>query len=104
VLGLLPALHVWRTPGLGDWPWVLAIGFSGTFAHYCMARAVALADATVVMPMDFTRVPATAFIGWALYAEQIDIYTIIGATLILGGNLLNLGGKRPAPAASESTS
>lgn len=104
VLGLLPALHVWRTPGLGDWPWLLAIAFAGTFAHYCMARAVAHADATVVMPMDFVRVPATAFIGWALYAEQIDIYTISGAMLILGGNLLNLGGKRRAPTASETTS
>lgn len=104
VIGLLPALYVWRMPIMGDWPWLLAIGFAGTFGHYCMARAVAHADATVVMPMDFVRVPATAFIGWALYAEQVDIYTIVGATLILGGNLLNLGGKRSAPIASETTS
>lgn len=104
VLGLLPALYVWRTPSLGTWPWLLVIGFSGSFAHYCMARAVSHADATVVMPMDFVRVPATAFVGWLLYSEQVDTYTILGTLLILGGNLLNLGGKRQAPTASETTS
>lgn len=104
VLGLLPALFVWRWPNLGDWPWLFVIAFSGSFAHYCMARAVSHADATVVMPMDFARVPATAFIGWLLYSEQLDVYTIIGTLLILGGNLLNLGGKRQAPTTSETTS
>ena len=72
------------------WPWILLIAFTGTFSHFCMARALAYADATVIMPMDFLRVPLSALIGWLLYSEQIDIFTAAGAALILLGNLLNL--------------
>jgi drug/metabolite transporter (DMT)-like permease len=90
VIGLVPAIYVWKNPPLEVWPWVVVIAFSGTFSHFCMTRALVYADATVVVPMDFLRVPLTALIGWLLYAEHIDVYTAAGATLILAGNLLNL--------------
>ncbi len=66
------------------------IAFCGTFSHYCMARALLHADATVVIPMDFVRVPLTAIAGWLIYAERLDAYTVLGAAMILAGNLLNL--------------
>ena len=50
------------------------------------------ADATVVVPMDFLRVPLAALAGWLLYGERLDTLTILGAALILSGNLLNLKG------------
>jgi drug/metabolite transporter (DMT)-like permease len=48
------------------------------------------ADATIVVPMDFLRVPLTALAGWLIYAERMDLLTVLGAAMILGGNLLNL--------------
>jgi len=90
LLGLVPALAVWRWPSGTAWGWVLVIAFSGTFSHYCMARAMRHADATVVVPMDFLRVPLTALAGWLIYAERMDLFTVLGAALILTGNLLNL--------------
>ncbi len=99
VIGLIPAIMVWRQPSGEVWPWILAIAFAGSFAHYCMARAMVHADATVVMPMDFLRVPATAGVGWLLYAERIDLLTALGAALILTGNLLNLLGRHGRPPA-----
>ncbi|WP_152978562.1 DMT family transporter, partial [Pseudomonas corrugata] len=92
-IGLLPALHVWQWPTLHAWPWVVIIAFTGTFSHFCMAKALLYADATVVIPMDFLRVPLMAVLGWLIYAERIDIYTALGAALILSGNLLNLKNK-----------
>jgi len=90
VVGLVPALIVWRWPSATVWSWVVVIAFCGTFSHYCMARAMLHADATVVVPMDFLRVPLTAVAGWLVYAEAIDTFTVLGAALILTGNLLNL--------------
>jgi drug/metabolite transporter (DMT)-like permease len=90
VLGLLPALHVWRWPSLAVWGWLVVIAFCGTFSHYCMARAMRHAQATVIVPMDFLRVPLTALAGWAIYAERIDMLMVLGTILILAGNLLNL--------------
>jgi drug/metabolite transporter (DMT)-like permease len=96
-LGLGPALYEWRNPPLELWPWILLIAFTGMSSHFCMARALAYADATVISPMDFLRVPLSALIGWLLYQEQIDAFTAGGALLILMGNLLNLQRKAPQP-------
>jgi drug/metabolite transporter (DMT)-like permease len=100
-VGLLPALHYWRPTPDHLWPWILVIALCGTFSHYCMARAMLYADATVVVPMDFIRVPLTAAAGWLIYSERIDAYTVAGTALILAGNLLNL--KRVSPAGRPVT-
>jgi drug/metabolite transporter (DMT)-like permease len=96
--GFFPSLYVWRWPSAYAWGWMVVIAFCGTFSHYCMARAMLHADATVVLPMDFLRVPLTAVAGWLIYSERLDAYTVLGATLILTGNLLNLRATTPAPA------
>jgi drug/metabolite transporter (DMT)-like permease len=93
-VGALPTLYVWVWPSAWVWACAIAIAFAGTFSHFCMARAMLYADATIVLPMDFLRVPLTAAAGWLLYSERLDAFTIVGATLILTGNLLNL--KQPA--------
>ena len=97
-IGLLPSLYVWVWPSAYAWGWMVVIAFCGTFSHYCMARAMLHADATVVLPMDFLRVPLTAAAGWLIYSEQLDMFTVLGATLILAGNLLNLRAPVPVPA------
>jgi drug/metabolite transporter (DMT)-like permease len=96
--GFLPSLYVWKTPSAYAWGWIVVIAFCGTFSHYCMARAMLHADATVVLPMDFLRVPLTATAGWLLYSERLDMFTVLGAMLILTGNLLNLKTPDPVPA------
>lgn len=95
VIGLIPALWTWHWPSAGVWPFVLAAAFCGSFAHYCQARALAHADATVIMTMDFLRVPLAALLGYLVYSETIDMATAIGAALILSGNMLNLQ-RRPS--------
>lgn len=90
IAGLIPAIHVWQWPSAYVWFWLIIVGFCGTFSHFCMARAMLYADATVVVPMDFLRVPLSAAIGWLLYSEQLDMFTLLGAALILAGNTLNL--------------
>jgi drug/metabolite transporter (DMT)-like permease len=96
--GFFPALYVWMWPSAYAFGWIVVIAFCGTFSHYCMARAMLYADATVVLPMDFLRVPLTATAGWLIYSERLDMFTVLGATLILAGNLLNLRAADPVPA------
>jgi drug/metabolite transporter (DMT)-like permease len=96
--GLVPTLLVWTWPPAHVWGWILTIAFCGTFSHFCMARAMLYADATIVVPMDFLRVPLTATAGWLIYSERLDLFTILGAVLILLGNLLNLKPETRLPA------
>ena len=95
LIGLLPALWVWRWPSVETWAWIIVIAACGTFSHYCMAKAMTHADATIVIPMDFLRVPLSAALGYLLYSELLDVWTVAGAALILLGNLLNLKGAAP---------
>jgi drug/metabolite transporter (DMT)-like permease len=96
--GFFPALYVWIWPSAYAFGWIVVIAICGTFSHYCMARAMLYADATVVLPMDFLRVPLTAAAGWLIYSERLDMFTVLGAALILTGNLLNLRAADPVPA------
>ncbi len=89
-IGLVPALWVWQWPSPAAWGWVTVVAFCGTYSHYCFARAMEQADATVVVPMDFLRVPLTALVGWLVYAERLDLFTALSVGLILAGNVINL--------------
>jgi drug/metabolite transporter (DMT)-like permease len=102
VIGLVPAIAVWRTPTAEMWPWILLVSFTGMSSHFCMARALTYAEATVVMPMDFLRLPLSALIGFLLYSERIDAFTAIGAALILAGNLFNLQRRAREPEMATS--
>jgi drug/metabolite transporter (DMT)-like permease len=102
VIGIVPAIMVWRTPTPEMWPWIVLISFTGMSSHFCMARALSYADATVVMPMDFLRLPLSALIGFLLYSESIDLFTAIGAALILAGNLFNMPRRAREPELATS--
>jgi drug/metabolite transporter (DMT)-like permease len=88
--GFIPCLYFWTWPSAYTWGWAVVIAFCGTFSHFCAARAMLYADATVVVPMDFLRIPLIALIGWMFYGEPLDIFVFAGAGLIICGILWNL--------------
>ncbi|HEY2818292.1 MAG TPA: DMT family transporter [Casimicrobiaceae bacterium] len=90
VIGAFPAAMLWQTPPATAWPWIAVIAVCGTYSHFCMAHALRHADATTVVPLDFLRVPLTALAASLVFGERFDVFTIMGAAVILGGNLLNL--------------
>jgi drug/metabolite transporter (DMT)-like permease len=89
-LALLTALPQWVAPPPGDLPWMAVIGVGSYTAHYCMTRALKLADATVVVPIDFTRLPLIAVVGALFYAEAFDPWIIAGAVVIFAGTYTTL--------------
>jgi drug/metabolite transporter (DMT)-like permease len=89
-LGLLPALPDWVTPGPADLPWIVAIGASGLVAHYCLTRAFRIADAMVVVPIDFLRLPLIAAVGVLFYGEPVELATLIGAAVIFAGTYYSI--------------
>jgi drug/metabolite transporter (DMT)-like permease len=105
VIGAVPAAMVWQTPPAEVWPWLVVIAFCGTYSHFCMTHALRHADATTVVPIDFLRVPLTAIAAWLAFGERFDVFAVIGAAVILGGNLLNLKATGPGvPAQKEDAS
>ncbi len=89
-MGLIPALFDWKTPTVAMLPWLFVVGVTALTAHYSMARAFSLADAVVVAPMDFLRLPLAVVVGLILYNDPVDIWVVVGAAVIFAGNFLNI--------------
>ncbi len=93
-LGIIPASPDWVWPSLTLFPWIVAIGIAGLTSHWCVAHAFKHADATIVAPMDFIRLPLIAVVGYLVYAEPWNPWVLIGGVVIFSGNLINIWGER----------
>jgi drug/metabolite transporter (DMT)-like permease len=69
---------------------VIGLGIAGLTSHYCLTNAFRAGEATLVVPLDFMRIPLIALVGWSLYGEPLDIFVFAGAGLIVSGVLWNL--------------
>ncbi|MGR3497166.1 DMT family transporter [Citreimonas sp.] len=77
-------------PAAASWPWVVLIACAGLVAHFCLTTALRFAPATVVMPLDFARLPVIAIVGMAVYGEVLDPFVGLGALVIFGANYANI--------------
>lgn len=72
----------------------IAVGIAGLTSHLCLTNAFRAGDATLVVPLDFMRIPLIAVVGWAFYGEALDIWVLVGALIIIAGVLWNLRSER----------
>jgi drug/metabolite transporter (DMT)-like permease len=96
-VGLMLAIHDLAWPSLVTGLWLILIAILGFTAHFCIVRAFSLADAIVVAPMDFLRLPLIAVVGVLLYGEPLELWVFVGGGLILLGNYGNLMVERRKP-------
>jgi drug/metabolite transporter (DMT)-like permease len=81
-LSLGPAIAFWTMPDPGQWGWLIVIGLVATIAHFAMARALSLVEASSLIPLDFTRLPFAAVIGYFAFGEVPSVWIWPGAALI----------------------
>jgi drug/metabolite transporter (DMT)-like permease len=89
----------WRgltVPPLDTILWTFAIAVAGLTAHFSLAQAFQRADAIVVAPMDFLRLPLVALVGVFLYNENLNPWILTGGAVVVVANLLNMWAERRA--------
>lgn len=91
LMGYGPGLVIPDTVTFG---WLLAIGVLALAAHLCMTKAFSYADASIIAPLDFLRLPLVAAVGIALYAEPLDPWVLTGGLVVILANILNIRGER----------
>lgn len=69
---------------------IIGVAIAGLTSHYCLSNAFRAGDATLVVPLDFMRIPLIAVVGWLLYGEPLDVFVLLGALIIVAGVLWNL--------------
>lgn len=102
-LALIPALVVWTTPSPGVLALLALQGVLGAANMAMMTRAFGLADASLLAPIDFLRLPMVAALAFMLFGEVPGLATWIGAAVIVAGALaVSAGGRFLKPAGVRS--
>ena len=108
IFSFIPALFVWSTPNEHALIMMGIIGVMATLAHLCMAQALKLTHATVVAPVDYTRLLWAAGIGYVVFGEFPDVWTWVGGTVIFLSTIYityreSQRGKASPPSVTPST-
>ncbi|MEX2629734.1 MAG: DMT family transporter [Tistlia sp.] len=86
-LSLIPALFVWQWPSATVLALMTLVGFVAVFSHVALTRAFKMADASAMLPFEYTKLPFIALFAFALYGEVPDLWTWVGAGIIAGSSL-----------------
>ena len=92
IMGIVTVFYIGDlvVPLGANWFWLVAVGLGGLLAHFCITKALALAPAIVVIPLDFMRLPLISVIGLLYYGEVFEWPILIGAAIILFATVFNL--------------
>jgi drug/metabolite transporter (DMT)-like permease len=84
-LAAVLTVPVWVTPPVADWPAIVAFALAAFASQWCLTHAYGKADASLVSPVLFARLPFAAALAWLFFGEATDLWTWVGATLIFAG-------------------
>jgi drug/metabolite transporter (DMT)-like permease len=85
-MSLVPALFVWTWPSAQAWPLIALLGLLATLGHQAMTRAFVATETSIVMSFDYARLPFVALIAWFVFGELPDLWTWVGAAVIVGAS------------------
>ena len=85
-MSLLPALFQWTWPHGVMWLWLVLTGVFGTLGQLLWTRALKLGEVSALQPISFMQLPIVILFGWWLFDETLDLWTGVGAAVILGAN------------------
>jgi len=96
IITAAPALHAGHLPDLRQLLLLLAISTVGMAGLACAANAFSRADATVVAPFDFMRLPIAGIIGLLVFGEVPDPWLLLGAAVMIAAlYMIIMFGRRP---------
>jgi drug/metabolite transporter (DMT)-like permease len=91
-MALIAAVFVWQGPTLDQIGLLVLIAAFGSFSQVALTQAFVYADATLVMPADFTKLIWASLAGYLVFAEVPGNWTIVGAAIICAGVLYGARG------------
>jgi drug/metabolite transporter (DMT)-like permease len=88
-LFILSALvpFVWVTPTWHDIAFGILIGVASTAGQWIVVLAFRYADASVLAPFSYTQLLWVSVLGFFIFGEVPDVYTITGAAFIVASGL-----------------
>ena len=82
-----PALAVWRAPSGWETAGLVGFGVAGLITQALMIAAFRTGEASVVAPFDYSKLIVAGVLGFALFGEVPDHWTVVGAAVIVAATL-----------------
>ena len=82
-LSALPASLVWQTPSWNQILILFGVGATGTLSQLLAIQAWRAGEATAVAPFDYARLLYATILGFLLFGEIPDGWTIVGAIIVV---------------------
>ena len=86
----VPMLFVWQTPTTEQMMILTVMAFLAAFAEICVIKALELAMAVVVAPMQYTLIIWGTFYGWLVFSQLPDLWTWVGTAIIVATGIYTL--------------
>jgi drug/metabolite transporter (DMT)-like permease len=87
VFALIPAVLLWVMPNPAEFAQLILIGFLGICGQTMMTQGITQADATVLVPLDYSRIVYSAVLGYLLFGEWPGVWSFVGMALIVTSSL-----------------
>ena len=84
LLSLGPAIWMWKTPTPEEWLVLAMVGVMTTIAMFCFVRGFAIGEASILGPMEYTRLVYATALGYVFFAEVPGPWTWVGSVIIIG--------------------
>lgn len=105
VAGIVLIPFGWVTPTVPDFFLLGMLGVVAMLAHICVNRAVKLADAAAVAPLQYTLLPWAIVLGYIFFDDLPRPMTLLGAAIIIASSfIIYLREQRTRRAARAATS
>jgi drug/metabolite transporter (DMT)-like permease len=83
----IPTIWLWVTPNLPELALLTVVGFLGISGQGMITHGLAQGDATVLAPLDYSRIIYSAALGYLLFGELPGVWSFAGMALIVGSSL-----------------
>ena len=87
MFALVPALVLWVTPSLPQLALLAVVGFLGIAGQGMITHGLSMGEATVLVPLDYSRIVYSAILGYFLFSEVPGPWSLAGMALIVAASL-----------------
>lgn len=102
VMSHFALLGGWVTPDATGWTLLVSLGLLGCLGHFTLVKAYSLANAAVAAPFGYTSLVWATLFGLVLFGELPDLWTVAGASVIVGSGLYILYRERAKKAEASA--
>ncbi len=89
LLALPAGIYHWQWPSAEGWFWLAVIGVIAYLQQIFVAKAISKVPYMVLIPLNFAQLIFATALSYAVYGKVVDIWTLLGASIIVAGTLFN---------------